>query len=873
MRSFRGRRPAEADPPPSPPAEPAAATPTLSAEQIRAQRLKKLEQTSKSPSSSTTSSPSSSSSATPAPSPPSAAASSAARPIPRTVADPSTPPHKPLSSSASSSSHVPSNLSPAPSSRPQLKPTTSAPVHSPTPSPFSHLPPTLQPSPTLPAPQWQSELILDVLSITLDKHRSGGSGTRSRVFLAEAAKEATAAAGSGGGEREKLVTVEQLDGVLIERMSLPLGMYGTRLGYLLAAYRRVGEVMAALQHVQATLPASYALSLPEPMFLTTPADVASALSVCDQLLSRLIAFCCMVLTDDDPEPGATASGQPQTVKQVNQAELLRLLFSDPSLSRTLPPRFLDYLVQFTDVDQLAEVFTPIISLCSPSAGPIAFESAKEKVQALATLSKLPPLATLITTHPTFIPAPPQTGRTFQVNSLLGIHLSHLTSPSDPIFANIREKTQNDLDADFSRQRADYGAFHTQLTDLFRALIRDSENRDRVVTFFTTLFTLNVAKRKTYYDQWSTATDSLFFTCLIVLLKLSMPIVKKSDMGVVRLEFVVANDGRLSYEGETRLMATSAEVATKNAEVRETAYNFSTECFFLTHECLHLLQPLFRMYLQIQQKLSQMQQTLRSLDRSNEVGERRYEHVKQEMDALLCQLFALNAHLLDPAVHADLLNFLDYTAHLIHHHLTQGSPSINFLPESLLECLIEYYVFLGRFCSPVFSSLSSTHFTHFPALVTSLAAGPHALKNPHLRAKLPAMISLLFLPHPSPHGGETSSSLSYLFESSPAFLQSLMPSLIDLYVEIEFGDRMFFPKVSATTLSRDSRTLSRYPPHFMEHLLDSFTNSSPLHTAHSHSPSLLPLPLLLLPFSNSSTSAMRSLSSSSISTPYRTTGSS
>ena len=637
-----------------------------------------------------------------------------------------------------------------------------------------------------------------MLSITLDKLQRTATttqptpSTRQRVFLAEAAKEATAA--SAGGSR--LITVDQLDGVLIERMSLPLAAYGTRLGYLLAAYRKVGEVMAALQHAQAVLPASYAASQSEPMFLTTQVDVASALSVCEQLLSRLVAFCCMVLTDDDPEPSAVmAAGQPQqTVKAVNQAELLRLLFSDPSLSRTLPPRFLDYLVQMTDVDQLAEVFTPLISLCHPNAGPISFDSAKQKIQALATLSKLPPLATLITSHPTFIPPPMQTGRTFQVNSLLGIHLSHLTFPSDPMFANIREKTQGDLDSDFARQRADYGSFHSRIADLFRSLIRDAVNRERVVSFFVQLFTLNAAKRKMHYDQWQTATDSLFFTSLLVLLQLSLPIVKKVDMAVVRLEYVVHNEGRLSYEGETRLGATAADVVAKRAEVGRLEYNFSTEVFFLAHECLHLLQPLFRMYLQLQQKMSQMQQQLRAIDRGNDVGERRHEQLRQEADAMLAQLFALNAHMLDPAVHVDLLALLDYTSHLLHHHLTHSNPLVAFLPESLLECLIEYYVFLGRFASSVFPSLSSSLFTHFPALVTTLAAGPHALKNPHLRAKLPSVISLLFLPHPSSSGSDSTPSLAYLFESNAAFLHSLMPSLIDLYVEIEFGDRMFFPKV-------------------------------------------------------------------------------
>ena len=627
--------------------------------------------------------------------------------------------------------------------------------------------------------------------MTIDKQRAVQRGNTSRTFLAESAKEALSSSPS-----ERVLSLDQLDSVLIERLSLPLsGGHTCSLSYLISCYRRVTDILSVVRHIHSTLPATFASSLPEPLFLTTAADVLFATETCDQLLARVIAYCCMVLTDDD-------------VRLVNQQELLRLLFSDPLLSRTLPPYFLDYMAKLSDPEQLDDVFTPIISQCAgivPRLPPHPilaqlpiFEQAKQKLQALLTLSKYPPLATLITKHPQFLPAGTLNGRQYQMASLLGFFLSHLVAPNDPVWGNLREKSQSAIDDDYARVRAEYGVYHGKLVDMLKALIKDTGNRDRVVQFFCQLFTTNASKRKSWFDPYTTASDALFYTSFVLLLKLAMPIAKKNDTGTVRMEYVLANDRRLNYEGMTRLTASTADVGEMRKQVTDVKYNFSTDCFFLTHECLQLLQPLIRSYQQLQQQTAKKSQELRRMERGDEMSERMYRAVEEEMLMLFSQLATLNAHLLDPALHVDAVAFLDYTAHLLHHHMTSGGVStmVNYVPEALVECMIDYYIFLGRFCFPVFAHLSSSSFTYLPALLGTLAAGPNALKNPHLRAKIPTLIDLLFVPHPSNQPSASSPpSLSYLFDTNDSFRSTLMPSLINLYVEIEFGDRMFFPKFS------------------------------------------------------------------------------
>ena len=768
-------------PPADPPADPAPAPsskPALTAEEIRAQRAKKLEQQAQTSRSNAASSKSQSVITSAAP-----VTARPAPPRPENVSPPSAS-SKQLSSSVTSSSSVPS---PPPAARPALRTSASTPLSASASSPlalFSSLPSSLQPTSASNAAIWQSELIQDVLQVTIDKQRAAQRGNVSRTFLAEAAKEALSASPS-----ERVLSLDQLDSVLIERLSLPLSGHTCSLSYLISCYRRVSEILAVMRHIHSNLPAAFASSLPEPLFLTTASDVLLAVETCDQLLARIIAYCCMVLTDDD-------------VRTANQQELVRLLFSDPLLSRTLPPYFLDYIAKLSEPEQLEDVFTPIIAMCAGMAPPIpvlaqlpVFEQAKQKLQALVTLSKYPPLATLITHHPQFLPAGSLTGRQYQMASLLGFFLSHLTAPNDPVWGDIRQKSQSAIEDDYARVRAEYGVYHGKLVDMLKALIKDADNRERVVQFFTQLFNTNASKRKSWFDPYTTASDALFYTCFVVLLKLAMPIAKKNDTGSVRLEYVIANDRRLNYDGMTRLIASSADVSEKRKQVTDVKYNFSTECFFLTHECLQLLQPLLRSYQQLQQKAAKRSHELRRLERGSESGEQLYRAVEEEMMMLLSQLTTLNAHLLDPALHIDAVTFLDYTANLLHHHMTSASVStmVNYVPEALVECMIDYYIFLGRFAPTVFAHLSSSSFTYLPALLATLAAGPNALKNPHLRAKIPTLLYLLFIPHPSNSPSTPFPSLSYLFDTNESFRSSLMPALIDLYVEIEFGDRMFFPK--------------------------------------------------------------------------------
>jgi len=50
-------------------------------------------------------------------------------------------------------------------------------------------------------------------------------------------------------------------------------------------------------------------------------------------------------------------------------------------------------------------------------------------------------------------------------------------------------------------------------------------------------------------------------------------------------------------------------------------------------------------------------------------------------------------------------------------------------------MVEFFAYLGRFQSEQLQRLPVSSYGHILELVCALAAGPFALKNPHLRASL------------------------------------------------------------------------------------------------------------------------------------------
>jgi len=308
----------------------------------------------------------------------------------------------------------------------------------------------------------------------------------------------------------------------------------------------------------------------------------------------------------------------------------------------------------------------------------------------------------------------------------------------------------------------------------------------------------------------------------------------------------SSGGRIDYDPITRVVASSAEVKEKRSALSRpilftpraapyTPFNFSTEIFFLTHALLDEgLSSIIRQYTEIMKELSHISRALQRM----QPGDPRFEQGQQQLQRLFAMNLATRVHLQDPCLMHAVIQLYDWTSAWICFHHAQimaenkqmdtntplqsatttttaaspnspsASPSqpppsasssgivpappapssfINLLPESFIQGMIDYFVYLGRFQSNELNSLPSSSYSSILELVLSYAAGPFALKNPHARGGLAELLLSLPSDYTTPE---------HAFNASPVIRERLVPSLLDLYVSVEEGrGQMYYLKYS------------------------------------------------------------------------------
>lgn len=326
---------------------------------------------------------------------------------------------------------------------------------------------------------------------------------------------------------------------------------------------------------------------------------------------------------------------------------------------------------------------------------------------------------------------------------------------------------------------------------------------------------------------------------------------RADLEKVNMQYLLQAQGvanqRTEYDSITRVQATLADVKAMRAALPKpllltpgvppySPFNFVTECFFLTHAVLHEgLGSIVRQYGELMQEISRKSRSLQSMDPSAIM----HQQVQAELDQLFAMNLAIRVHLQDPQLTADVIAFFEWTAHWIRFHQEQAveasgaaaaaaaassssaaaaapaSPSsaastpatastpapaapaasgrilplAALIPEPIIETLAEYISYLGRFQSSQLSSLPQSSYGMILELVLALAAGPFALKNPHLRSNLAEF--LLFLLPP-----DHVATPNHIFAASPVMVERLVPTLLELYVSVEDGRGMYYAKFSA-----------------------------------------------------------------------------
>ena len=276
------------------------------------------------------------------------------------------------------------------------------------------------------------------------------------------------------------------------------------------------------------------------------------------------------------------------------------------------------------------------------------------------------------------------------------------------------------------------------------------------------------------------------------------------------------------------------------------FNFVSECFFLTHSILSLgLGSIMRQYTELMQEVGRKSRLLQTIPPDSLM----YEQLQAELDHLFAINLATRVHLQDPALLTDVIAFFEWSAQWILFHQSEDEankerarrPSVeaanamalasisdaavpavaaaaaaaaslaaapaaaaasassssvaarplslgSLIPEPIVELITEYGLYLGRFQSAQLLQLPQSSYRCILDLVLALAAGPSALKNPHLRSSLAEfLLSLL----PPSHDATT----EHVFNTHPAMRAKLVPTLLELYVSVEDGRGMYYQKFS------------------------------------------------------------------------------
>ncbi|KAG1682356.1 Ubiquitin conjugation factor E4 A [Nymphon striatum] len=442
------------------------------------------------------------------------------------------------------------------------------------------------------------------------------------------------------------------------------------------------------------------------------------------------------------------------------------------------------------------------------------------------ISKSVLMAEALIVHST--PEANATGKAYEL-SLLGMLLSPSCLPSNnnilqnkyPFFqkpsrvsSQEHQITQNNISQIFS-QRNDI------LYDFFYTCLKSSlESRNRILYWFGNCIKANlgrsrISNRENLVDL-NLASDGFMLNLTSVFLHLCKPFVTKDKLNLLLGiapsyikeaskvdECSGARGIHLQVPKDETCLIPFSETMEKS-DNSDKIYNFTTECFFMTHLCLHSgFCVAHSKLLQVSQSLSRQQHLYDEvMAQVGSTNSETAENIITVMEKGMTQFLSLKAALLVPD-HLDMMmKFLtsssiwlvnkaygkdssDITDNLKFPLLEVCSKNLVDIPEYLLENIADFVIFLRRF-NPHTLEAHGLLLDKLMTVILAFMGNSKAVKNPHLRAKLAEMLECL-MPHDEEEIKINQLVANYhrntLFHSHP-YITHLMRTLLEVFVSIE-----------------------------------------------------------------------------------------
>eukprot|EP00210_Caulerpa_lentillifera_P006815 g6514.t1 len=418
----------------------------------------------------------------------------------------------------------------------------------------------------------------------------------------------------------------------------------------------------------------------------------------------------------------------------------------------------------------------------------------------------------------------ENGRKLETESLLGALFSmsplpdrlsaHRPDIGEEFFADGETQSNRDRYQSILSLRKIGVQYFDELHALVRSLLK-KETRKQMMEWLFKAIEMNTPRAQMNPPHTLISSNGFFFNLCAVFLKLCDPFVDPlSNKAWSHLDpdYLLIND-HLDFSEDTRVAMSAQEVEAlkEHAKGRQKKdHHFICECFFMTLKALHLGSvKVISSGGQIGREIRHITNEIEELEAARDQEQDPVRKAQSEMllkryKSVLSKIhreqYCIESALYDPdhllkmntfyrLVVAWMIRLIGINTSTTFQIPLPDPPPVQFasLPEYFIEDMIDVLICTGRAAPQVLESVGLEDTVIF---FIAMMGSPNYVKNPYLRGKLVdvlhACLPASLKDHPLYQ--RRADILSFVFEKHPVILQQLVPSLLRLYVDIEFTGR-------------------------------------------------------------------------------------
>lgn len=430
------------------------------------------------------------------------------------------------------------------------------------------------------------------------------------------------------------------------------------------------------------------------------------------------------------------------------------------------------------------------------------------------------------------------GRQFETESVLGWFLRPSVLPDifgcgepDCVEAyfgdqSSKKRTKREVEASYTMLRGCVGRLVEGLYQILFVLLKHGgEVRTGVLEFLDAFLKVNAGRGKMRIQPQVVTSHGGAYNLSVVALRLALPFLdpQSGKYDKIAPEYVRSRACRISLNDETRVALTAEEAAAAKLSTSEDKddWGFICECFYITGRALHLgYVKCINELSQTGREIQDMQDAVRDFEGRREQWmqlpdraryERRLEEMKSELDQATAHTFQFDCALRDPRLISEAMQYYRLVAvwlmriiatngqyeeghgfmftQIAMDKIPEACPvAFGCLPEYIVEDMVEFILYISRYS---LDSLEHEPLDEIMNFFITFMGNTTFVKNPYLRCKFVEVLRH-WIPF---EGGYQSQKLLSLFEVNPVSLVNMIPSLLHLYVDIEFTgtDNQFYEK--------------------------------------------------------------------------------